>query len=124
MSRGGAARQRAGDAAPATGAAGSRRPAERSGPTRRTNWVVVVLITLVMVGLVGGYFVAFAKGGTSGTDTTTSTTRRPLRRDARPGRGEPLPKQGFWVRSGGEARTHDPLINSQLLCQLSYPGRR
>ena len=24
--------------------------------------------------------------------------------------------------SGGEARTHDLLINSQLLCQLSYPG--
>lgn len=26
--------------------------------------------------------------------------------------------------SGGGARTHDPLINSQMLCQLSYPGKR
>lgn len=77
MSRGGAARQRAGDAAPATGSSRVTAPGHRSGPTRRTNWVVVVLITLVMLGLVGGYFVAFAKSGTSSTDTTTSTTLAP-----------------------------------------------
>jgi hypothetical protein len=30
-----------------------------------------------------------------------------------------------WVagqRSGGETRTRNPLINSQMLCRLSYPG--
>ena len=26
--------------------------------------------------------------------------------------------------SGGETRTHNPLINSQMLCRLSYPGKR
>ncbi len=27
------------------------------------------------------------------------------------------------VRSGGETRTLNLLVNSQLLCRLSYPGR-
>ncbi len=39
---------------------------------------------------------------------------------ARRARGKRFPWSG--LGSGGEARTHDPLINSQLLCQLSYPG--
>ncbi len=72
MSRGGAARKRAGTAAPDTGSTRVTAPSPRRDTQRRTNWVVVVMITLVMLGLVGGYFVAFAGGGSSATTTTTS----------------------------------------------------
>ena len=45
------------------------------------------------------------------------------RRAPAPG-ARPLPLRLTVVRgSGGEARTRDILINSQTLCQLSYPGR-
>ena len=32
------------------------------------------------------------------------------------------PVGGSCVGSGSRARTYDTLINSQVLCQLSYPG--
>ncbi len=71
--------------------------------------------------------------------TRNPTTRRANRIGTNPlGLDEPQPTAGLNSStnaedppflaglggSGGEARTHDPLINSQLLCQLSYPGRR
>ena len=42
--------------------------------------------------------------------------------DDPPKSGETPDFSGVSECSGGGARTHDPLINSQLLCQLSYPG--
>ena len=73
MSRGGAERNRAGADAP-TASTSSRVTARTrgAGPARRTNWLVVVLITLVMLGLVGGFFISLV----AGTDpaTTVPTT--------------------------------------------------
>ena len=69
MSRGGAERNRAGADAPATGTSSRvTAPTRSTGPARRTNWVVVVMITLVMLGLVGGFFISLV----AGTDPTTT----------------------------------------------------
>jgi hypothetical protein len=43
--------------------------APRTASARRTNWVWIVLIVLVLVGLVGGFFVSLV----AGTDPTTTT---------------------------------------------------
>ncbi len=73
MSRGGAERNRAGADAPATNSSGRiTAPTRSSGPARRTNWVVVLLITLVMLGLVGGFFISLVAG--SDPTTTVPTT--------------------------------------------------
>ena len=73
MSRGGAERKRAGEAAPAAGSSRVTSPAQRSSSTRRPNWAVLILVGMVMVGLVGGYFVALASGGGQPASTTTTT---------------------------------------------------
>ncbi len=73
MSRGGAERKRAGEAASEAGSSRVTAPAQRSSSTRRPNWAVLILVGLVMVGLVGGYFVALASGGGQPASTTTTT---------------------------------------------------
>jgi hypothetical protein len=68
VSKGGAQRKR--ESASTEPAQSSRvtPPANRSTPTRRINWVWIALMVLVLVGLVGGYFVSVV----GGTDPTTT----------------------------------------------------
>ena len=54
MSKGGAAKRR--DATNASGRITP--PSEPDPPTRGVNWVVLIVTVLVLVGLVGSYFVA------------------------------------------------------------------
>ena len=68
MSRGGAERRRGatqGQQPTTSSRVTAPRPA---GPARKVNWWVLALIVLVLVGLVGGFFVSLA----SGTDPTST----------------------------------------------------
>ncbi len=75
MSRGGAARQRAGKE-PTEPSSRITAPPPKAKEHRRINWVVAVMVSLVLIGLVGGYFVALM-GASSDPTTTTITTLAP-----------------------------------------------
>ena len=72
MSRGGAAHRRSKDSTPAL----STRVTAPStgGQPRRTNWIAVALIVLVLVGLIGGFFVSMVSTSPSVDTTPTSTS--------------------------------------------------
>ncbi len=68
MSKGGAQRKRAGASSEPATSSRVTPAASRTAPARRANWVWIVLIVLVLVGLVGGFFVSLV----AGTDPTTT----------------------------------------------------
>lgn len=71
MSKGGAQRKREGASTEPAQSSRVTPPSTRSTSTRRINWVWVALIVLVLVGLVGGFFVSLVSG-------TSPTTTLPL----------------------------------------------
>jgi F0F1-type ATP synthase assembly protein I len=68
VSKGGAARKREGKDTPPPASARVTPPAPRTTQARKVNWLAVVLISLVLVGLVGGFFISLV----AGTDPTTT----------------------------------------------------
>jgi hypothetical protein len=68
VSRGGAQRKRDGSSTESAPSSRVTAPSRRSTSARRTNWLWIVLIVLVLVGLVGGFFVSLV----AGTDPTTT----------------------------------------------------
>jgi hypothetical protein len=73
VSKGGAQRKREGSSTEPATSSRVTAAAPRTAPARRTNWVWIVLIVLVLVGLVGGFFVSLV----AGTDPTTTTLTPP-----------------------------------------------
>jgi hypothetical protein len=73
VSKGGAQRKRQGSSAEPVTSSRVTAAAPRTTPARRTNWVWIVLIVLVLVGLIGGFFVSLV----AGTDPTTTTLPLP-----------------------------------------------
>jgi hypothetical protein len=76
MSRGGAEKKRStdhgsdGTAAPSSGRVTAK---SSTAPARRTNWLVLTVVILVLLGLVGGFFVALVSGGVDPTTTVPPT---------------------------------------------------
>lgn len=77
MSRGGAEKKRSTDhGSDGAAATSSGRVTAKSStaPARRTNWLVLTVVILVLIGLVGGFFVALVTGTDPATTTIPATT--------------------------------------------------
>jgi hypothetical protein len=74
VSRGGAERRRtSAQGEPSTTSTRVTAPRPAASATRKVNWWAVVLIVLVLVGLIGGFFVSLATG-TDPTSTDPTST--------------------------------------------------